>query len=727
MQLAVFRYIGFLTILSLFNPLLWSNARAEGVNFNAKYLYTDSNGDTKIKATGEKTSTNFDRLDQRYNLDISKNIYPYLIFATGSIYEYNKLTTETGGDRTRFNEETIRPFAELNLNNPIYQAGVSYRGFRIEEDISDLPDTSSDRDEYTATVGMTPPSTLFPDWNFTFRRTLTDDDPKTIDEELDVYFFETNYNPIRNLSADYSYTRRDTDDKLRGFDTKEQTHFGKIEYSQDFLDERLFMNTGYNIRYNKLEFPRSATLDSPLVRAAGLSSLDDTPADGPALTNNPALIDGNRVASAGLDLGLNGDATTLTNIGLDFGLSLDVDQIHIWVDRSLSNAVADSFSWEIYTSPDNLDTSTWTLVETVSPADFANFDNRFEINFAEVKTRFIKVVTRALSPTVPGSAQFPNIFVTEMEAFVTVSGDEIDNETKTTDQNFNLNLRGQISDRTVAGYNLLYTRQDQDPFNIERTQLTNDLFFNHIFNPVFSFTATGQRTDNSVESEDTTTYNYGASLVAAWLNTFSQSLTYSGTYLDEELGNAYQNSIFLRSNAALYRGWSLFVDGGYGWEEPVQSSSQITTWTLRSGTNVKPNDKLTLNLNYLYTRTNQSGLEIGPDSDKQFDIQAFFNPFDTLSLFAKVSWVDRDNRTDTFQNYSLNWAPFPDGDLQFFFIYNETLRSQDDYEERVIGPGLKWTIGRFGLLDLAYTWSRSEDNVQKVDSKILNGNLRIIF
>ena len=92
-----------------------------------------------------------------------------------------------------------------------------------------------------------------------------------------------------------------------------------------------------------------------------------------------------------------------------------------------------------------------------------------------------------------------------------------------------------------------------------------------------------------------------------------------------------------------------------------------------------------------------------------------------------MSWVDRDNRTDTFQNYSLNWAPFPDGDLQFFFIYNETLRSQDDHEERVIGPGLKWTIGRFGLLDLAYTWSRSEDNIQKVDSKILNGNLRIIF
>lgn len=727
MLLAVFRYIGFLTIVLLFNPLLLLYARAEGVNFNAEYIYTDSSGDTRIKATGEKISTDFDRFDQRYNLDISKNIFPYLIFATGSIYEYNKLTTETEGNRTRFNEEILRPFAELTLNNPIYQAGVSYRGFRIDEEISGLPDASSDRDEYTATVGMTPPSKRFPDWNFTFRRTLTDDHPTTIDEELDVYFFETRYNPITSLRADYSYTRRDTDDKLRGFNTKEQTHFGKLEYSQDFLDQRLFMNTGYNIRYNKLELPSSATLDSALVRTAGLSSLDDTPADGPALTTNAALIDGNLVASAGLDLGLNGDETTLTNIGLDFGLSLDVDQIRIWVDRRLSDLVAGSFSWEVYTSPDNLDTSTWTLVDTVFPADFATFDNRFEINFTEVNTRFIKVVTRALSPTVPGSAQFPNIFVTEMEAFVTVSGDQVDNETQTTDQNFNFNLRGQISDRTVAGYNLLYTRQDQDPFNIERTQLTNDLYFNHIFNQVFSVTASGQRTDNSFQDADTTTYNYGASLVATWLKTFGQSLTYSGTYIDEDLGTAYQNSIFLRNNASLYQGWSMFLDGGYGWEEPVQSNSQITSWTLRTGTNIKPNNRITLNLNYLFRRTNQPDLEIGPDTDQQFDIQGFFIPFDTLSFFAKVSFVDRDNGTDTFQNYSVNWAPFPDGDLQFFFIYNETLRSQDDRTERVIGPSLKWTIGRFGLLDLAYTFSRSEDNVQKVDSTIINGNLRIIY
>ena len=227
--------------------------------------------------------------------------------------------------------------------------------------------------------------------------------------------------------------------------------------------------------------------------------------------------------------------------------------------------------------------------------------------------------------------------------------------------------------------------------------------------------------------DDSITYNYGASFVANWIKTFNQSLTYSGIYLDEDDGNGYQNSIFLRNNAVLYRGWSMFLDTGYGWEEPV-GGSQITSTTIRTGTDVEPHRKVKLNLNYLYKRTDQSGdQQIGPDSDQQLDIQAFFTPFSTLSFFARVSLVDRDDDFNTFQNYSVNWSPFPDGDLQFFFIYNEILRSEADRKERVIGPSLKWRIGRFGLLDLAYTYTQNEDSVQKTDAKILNGNLRIHF
>jgi hypothetical protein len=245
------------------------------------------------------------------------------------------------------------------------------------------------------------------------------------------------------------------------------------------------MDTEYRIQYDTFEFPGSATVESPLQRSAGLSSLDNTPEDGPALSSNVALIDGNVIASAGLDIGTAGDQLQLVNIGLDFGFAVDVDQIHVWVDRRLTATVSNSFSWSVYTSPDNLDTSTWTLVATVFPANFATFDNRFEITFPEVNTRFIKVVTSALSPTVPGAGDFPNIFVTEMQAFITLQGVEVDNKQTTINHNYNLNLIGKLSDKTTLGYNLFYRLQEEDPSSDKRTELTNGIYLNHTFNDVF--------------------------------------------------------------------------------------------------------------------------------------------------------------------------------------------------------------------------------------------------
>jgi hypothetical protein len=463
-----------------------------------------------------------------------------------------------------------------------------------------------------------------------------------------------------------------------------------------------------------------------LVRAAGLSSLNNTPEDGPALSQNQALVDGNVIASAGLNIGTSGDQATQVNIGLDFGLEVDVDQIRIWVDRRLTANVADSFSWSIYTSPDNLDTSTWTLIATVSPAEFGTFDNRFEISFPQVNTRFIKAVTRPLEPTVIGAANFANIFVTEMEAFITQSGVEVDNKQKNIDHNYNLNLRGQLTEKTSAGYNLLFIRQHQEPPDTDRTQVTNDVFISHYFNDIFSANANAQRTDISFLDDDTTNYTYGAALRAAWMRTLNQSLTYSGRYRDESDGDAYQNSIFLRSNAILYKGWNAFVNTGYGWEKPA-NEPQITSTFVNGGTNIEPNPNIDINLNYSYKRTRQSGLDIGPNTQQEFGFQGFYTPFRNLSFFAKINWVDRDGSTETFQNYNVNWSPFPDGDLQLFFTYGEILRSTNNQQERVVGPSLKWTVGRHIFLDMSYTFNQIENDVQKTDAHVFFGDLKLIF
>ena len=708
-----------------------TSAHADSINFNTDHRYINSSGTTKFKLTGEKLDTDYEQLNQLYNFNLSKNLWPYLVFNAGSVYQKNSTWSKTGDNKVDTEETILTPYAELNLTNPIYQAGFAYRKRRIEEDQTDLKNTQADRDEITGTLGMDPPSELFPVWTLRYSHIHTYDDPETQDETQKVWRLDTAYSPIRNLLLDYSYDRTDTEEDFLDFDTTQQSHLGNAQYSRTFLNQRLFMDSAYTINYNKFEVSSGGAAEVPILRFAGLSSLDNTPDDGPALAVNPAIIDGNLTASAGLDIGTSGDQIQSANIGLDFGFEVDVDTLYVWVDRRLTNTVINSFSWDVYTSPDNTDLSTWTLVATVAPANFGQFDNRFEISFPQVNTRFIKVVTAALSPVVPGAGTFPNIFVTELQAFITASGTAFNSQTSILNQSFNLGLRGKLSERTLAGYNLFYTQQDNDPGNITRTQYTNGLYLNHTFDETFSANANGQRTDTTTDASGTTTediynYTYGASLRANWLETFNQSLTFSGSYDDTELGSSSQNALFLRNNAILYQGWSAFLDAGYTWEDPVMGSS-ATNFIFRQGTNLQPNPQISLDLNFSYKRTMQSDDQRGPNSETRLDVQAFYVPFRNLSFFARINTVNREDSTDTFQNYAVNWSPFPDGDLQFFFIYNEIRQSENNQKQRVIGPSLKWTIGSHIFLDMSYNFTINDSDTERIESNVFSGELRLKF
>ncbi len=699
--------------------------QADNLNLNGEFLYTTTDGKVTLKDTGRETSSNLSRFDQRYNLDISKEIYPYLTIAGGSYYELDKSVSTNEGQEFDIRDERVQPFIDLNLNNPMYQAGVSYRNSTLNEDITDLPTNRSSRDQYTAVMGMNS-TELLPKWNFSFTRLDTTSNPVTLNQEADTYNFSAQYDFWRQLTVDYEYTLNDTKDFLRDSETKDQTHFGHIDYAKNFLDDRLSLNTGYRIRYNTFDISNNATTEEPLLRFAGLSSQDNTPEDGPALASTQTLIDGNTTASTGLDLGLGGDESTLTNIGLDFGFPTDVDQIQLWVDRRLSTAIANAFTWSVYSSPDNLDGSTWTLVASVAQAPFGTFDNRFEIRFPAVHTRFIKVVTRPLLPATPDASQYANIFVTEMEAFITKTSEQSAQNTTTVYHNYNLNLQSRLGKQTIVGYNLLHSRQTQDPLQAERTMLTNDVFMNHIFNSTYSSSANVQRTDNNNSYQQTSVdYSYGASLRAAWLATLNQALTYSGRSVFEDQ-NATQDSVFLRTNAILYKGWSMFLDLGYGWDK-LADGTRDTSKMLRSGTSLTPSEKLTLNSSYSYKLIEPSEPDTESQVETQYDIQGFFLLFPNLSLFAKMNVVERSQRSDTFQNYSINWSPFPQGDLQFSFLYSEVLRPETDQIERVIGPSARWTIGRHILMNVYFTQSETEDTIQKSESRSMNMDVKLLF
>ena len=703
----------------LYQTAVW----ADDLIFRGVFKYTGSDTTTTNKSTGESVSTEFSALSQQYNFDFNKAFFPNLTLLGGARYELNDTTTTTGTVETETEQTLLRPYAELKLVTPLYRAGIGYNSTRADNSIVGLAETTDTRDEWNGLLGWEPVGLPRFDLRYSHRHIYND--PKTIDFTDQLLSFDAIYDGVKGLEVDYYYTRLEDQNALTNLGTTTQNHRFKIDYARQFLDNRLSMNTYYTLNYRSYEFPGTDFLEVPVPPTVGLSGLSNTPENGPALAVNNALIDGNFTASSGIDIGLNGDETTFTEMGLDFGFPVNVDKILLWVDRRLSASVADSFSWDIYTSPDNTDTSTWTLFTTVSSAAFGATENRFEITFPVLTSRFVKVVTRALNPSVSDSANFPNIFVTELEAFrtVEVSGQD---ETDSTDQNFNLQLKGRLSNKTSLGYNMFYRLREQDIVTAKRTELYNDIYLNHTFNRIFSFNANLSNSDAEQGGVDTNTLIFGSSIRANYLENFQQTLTYSSTNEQADGLSSDRRSLLLRNNADLYAGWSMFLDMGILWDTPLEGSERTTT-TLRTGTNLVPHDNFTLNLTYLYSKVERTGELQGDSNRSELDLQAFFVPFRTLTLSGRLSVLESNKQTNTLQFYNLNWSPFPDGTLQFFFSYSETLRPEVDAKDRVFTPSLKWTLGRHLFLELFYNIIKSESAVSTSNTNGFNGNLRLIF
>jgi hypothetical protein len=154
-------------------------ARAEGISFRTEQGYSNSDSSTQIRTTGEKIDTSFSVFRQLYDLDLSKTIYPYLNFDAGAVYELNRARSTTENIELDAEEKILRPFVELNVDSPVYDAGIAFRKRQREESTTNLPDTRDDRDEITALLGMEAQKWL-PEWDLRFSHIHTYDDPETI-------------------------------------------------------------------------------------------------------------------------------------------------------------------------------------------------------------------------------------------------------------------------------------------------------------------------------------------------------------------------------------------------------------------------------------------------------------------------------------------------------------------------------------------------------------------
>jgi hypothetical protein len=700
-------------------------SRAEGLSGYLEYDY--SRNDTESKdGSGQTIDTKTDSLTQLYNLTLDKKLYPNLNFLVSGIFQKRGTSFEVEGLKNDTTTTTIRPYVNLNLRTPLYYAEVAYS--RNEEKVknSGFSPFTTVRESYVSTLYWKPDR--FPDLRVQYSRDhLFDKDRLRADTTTDLYQLTSNYRPVEPLSLYYQGTYRKTDLPLVETTTKETVHNGRVNYSNNWWRRRITFGLDYNVTNQGVETETTGAgeVGVRVFPFSGLSALSDTP-ENVALVSNPGLVDGSVASGTGINLGLPppGGDTRFRNMGLDFLVATEINTLFVFVDRDVAQ-VADAFSWRIYTSADN---QNWELRQTVVPAVYSPTFNRFEIRFANVNARYVKLVTAPLSPAVPFASTFPAILVTELQSELRRPSSEAAGKLTSTFQNGTADFRAVLLESLNLTYELTYVFTKRNPGDLMYT-VSNGLSFFRQFDKVFS----GRGRVAFESGEEQAGYReallYTASITAVPLQTIYQSLTFSGKE-ETVAGKRDSNvSILLYNIAKLYEGIDASLGGGISSQED-DTGKRSRNAQVNAGATFVPNRKVNLTLLYNGTKTVVSGGDLQGESTnytRAGEAALSITPVQTVYLFGSYR-IEKSTTSPSRNtlNYSLNWSPFPDGTLHMTFFYNETVRS-DDTKERSIVPSLRWYFTPRSYLNLSYQNLKSETPALTTSSNVYSGTVRITF
>lgn len=682
---------------------------------------------TVTDATGTETTTTSNNWLPRLTLNTEAMLYPNLRLSAGGIFEFNSVSSGTPGTPST-SLTRIRPFFELRSTNPLFSPGIGYYRRVNRASSSGQPSFTVVSEDYAGYLGWRPAA--LPQFDFQFVRTnLFDADRLDQDTTKDFGSVLSRY-AINGLNTYYQGTYLDTNDRLRGVETRQVSNAGRVDYAAAFLRKRLQWNASYSVNHQTLTTMGSGQdgeVAVPVTPFAGVSGLSDTPVTA-VLAQNPLLIDGNLTASAGINLGFPapGTAAPARNVGLDFLSPAEIDRLWIWIDREVPAEIANTFSWEIYSSPDNL---VWRRETLVALAPFGPFENRFQADFPAVTARFVKVVVRPLSGTVVDASRYPDIFVTEIQAFLTRPTADSRGTQERTVQSLNTDVRLRLLDTPLLYYEGSYWYNGVEPSSRRRDTLSNGLSVTHRFGRMMSAYGRGAY-EQGVQPEGRRVAKVAnATLTLDPLSTFTASLLYTGH--DERLDDRPNDrqSVIVQTNTQLYRG--VDVQFGFGWNFTTrETGEELRDRLLNLSAAVTPREDLVLTVNYVDTDTTLSreSLASGRFHTRRAYVTLVYDPTRTLHfVLAEEVVVTRGERTRTTHNIGANWAPFPDGSLQFIVAYNEALRAIQFGKERNFQSTVRWKFSRQSYLDFSYQRIKGAFLLQTTESRILGINLKLFL
>jgi hypothetical protein len=728
-------------------------ALADGIGGRVALTYAH-NTTTSTDARGTATDSSSRAFFQQYSLTADKKLYPNLRLYASGLFQKTESTTSTNGQGTWADITLRRPYIDLTLRTPVFSAGVNYNSVTTESKALNAPTTTLKHDAYGGILGWKPEGlptlemTLTRSYNYDTARAFQD----TVNDEVSLY---SRYDPTKTVRLRYRGSYFDTNDRLRDVESKSTGHDLRIMYDDQYLRGRVTVSAYYDYgnRVTEITTSGQGTVSFQALAVDGLFlNSDNLLTD--LLPSSPFLIDNTFTGPTNAPNNIGSATSTASppdtaarNIGLQFASATEMNALDVWV-YSVTGATIDtavpaflpapvsgSFTWAVYTSPDNRN---WRLYQTGVSAPY-DIDasrpgvGRFEITFPNVTTKYIKVVVSPLSPFAAGGQgrDFPGVYVTELQAFIARPAADVTGKSTSTSQLGGLSTKVTILKIPMLYYDFsyFYNRSESQFATSRITTMSNALSVLHQFNPVFSGNARAERVDDSTPIGDTVSYRYSAQITAVPLRTLSHTLGFSYITQQSPTGHSTNNAVTLANTAELYRNFTAFLNGALS-SQTSETDQKTDSTNYSWGVNLIPITTLNITLSSSGQKSDMSGGGF-PDSSQSSrtnEVSVSYYPFTTLYLFGSRSVRSGSGQpNDRLINYGLNWSPFPGGDLVFNFSYYETRRALDNSIDKSVIPSLRWNITRRTYVIAAYNSTKNTSVLQQSTSRTYSTSLNMTF
>ena len=343
----------------------------DGFEVCAKSLELGAN--LQMNSSGEEnqdddTST----YSQRYSLHWDPMVTRRIQLGADVDYS-NRWSTGTGGT------EVISPSMRLNITNDIF--GYMLNGLinnSYNSDKADLHDRYWDME-----LASTWMYELWPQLTARGGQRISEilEDVETTSTEEDWGEFSAlwEYSKIR---AYYNYFQSVDTSEQRQYESKNTRHMGRLEYFDQFWNDRIMLNFSQLAQKSDNEFKALATDGSALVKidvSRAQAGEDPTPETG-SLPSAPRLIDGN-TNSGVIVIQYN----RFVNLAVQTNL-LPVNTVYVYTSRDDRLLTADTaaVTWDVYSSTDGM---LWDRQIVGAGARFNRDEFRFEIDH---KDQFLK-------------------------------------------------------------------------------------------------------------------------------------------------------------------------------------------------------------------------------------------------------------------------------------------------------------------------------------------------